>query len=143
VSPPPRSMCAERAVRPVWQRKLGSAAGVIGQSGKGECKMISMKTLGLAIGIAFAASSFALAQQGSSGANQQNNPAANQQGTNNAAASNAAAARTMHRTGTAANRQTHRRRLAAGRAATRGLYAQSSGCRFVRVGNNLFRRTCR
>ena len=107
--------------------------------------MISMKTLGLAIGIAFAASSFALGQQGSPAANQQSNPAANQQGnpTNNAAASNAAAGRTMHKTGTAANRQTHRRRLAAGRAATRGLYAQSSGCRFVRVGNNLFRRTCR
>ena len=109
--------------------------------------MISMKTLGLAIGIAFAASSFALGQQGSPAANQPNDPAANQQGnrTNNAAASNAAASRTMHRTGTAANRQTHRQRLAAGRPATRRLYAfqTSSGCRFVRVGNNLFRRICR
>jgi hypothetical protein len=58
--------------------------------------MTSMKTFGLAIAIAFVASSFALAQQGS--------PAANQSGSataRNAAASNVAASRTMHRTGSA------------------------------------------
>lgn len=39
--------------------------------------MSTMKTLGLALGIAFAASSFAFAQQGNPAANEQGNPAAN------------------------------------------------------------------
>jgi hypothetical protein len=68
--------------------------------------MITMKTLGLAIGIACAASSFALAQQG----NPTNNPAANntQQGnpTNNAAASGGAGTHQNNpRTGSAATTQ--------------------------------------
>lgn len=42
--------------------------------------MSTLKTLGLAIAIAFAASSFAYAQQNNPATNQQGNPAANQQG---------------------------------------------------------------
>ena len=42
--------------------------------------MSTLKTLGLAIAIAFAASSFACAQQNNPAGNQQGNPAANQQG---------------------------------------------------------------
>jgi hypothetical protein len=42
--------------------------------------MSTLKTLGLAIAIAFAASSFACAQQNNPAANPQGNPAANQQG---------------------------------------------------------------
>jgi hypothetical protein len=126
--------------------------------------MIRMKTLGLAIGIAFAASSFALAQQGNPTNNQATQPASP---TNTPAASGTpqgsptntpATSRTMHRTGTAANRQSisnqnrrlaarrlANRRLAARRLANRRLFAfqPQSRCRFVRVGNNLFRRICR
>jgi hypothetical protein len=115
--------------------------------------MTSMKTLGLAIGIALAASSFALAQQG----NPPNNPAAQQANPTNPAANGTqqanptngpAASRTAPRTGTAANRQgvsNQHRRVAARRAAARRLYAYqpSPGCRLIRVGNNLFRRVCR
>jgi len=54
--------------------------------------MITMKTLGLAIGIAFAASTFALAQQ--------NNPAANA-----AASGGSGTHQTAQKTGTAANNQ--------------------------------------
>jgi hypothetical protein len=94
--------------------------------------MTSMKTLGLAIGIAFAASSFALAQQGSPA----NNPAAQQANPANSAASGTqpAGSRTSPKTGSAANRQHHRRLYA---------FQPSAGCRYIRVGNNLFRRTCR
>lgn len=123
--------------------------------------MTRMKTLGLAIGIAFAASSFALAQQ----SNPPNNPAAQQGNPPNPAAqqanpanpaasgaqqgnptNSAAGSRTIHRTGTAANRQrvSNQNMRVAARPAHRRLYAQASaGCRFVRVGNNLFRRICR
>jgi hypothetical protein len=115
--------------------------------------MTSMKALGLAIGIAFAASSFALAQQG----NPPNNPPAQQANPTNPAASGTqqsnptnspTASRTIHRTGTAANRQrvsNQHRRVAARRRAARRLYAfqPSPGCRLIRVGNNLFRRVCR
>jgi hypothetical protein len=120
--------------------------------------MTSMKTLGLAIGIAFAASSFALAQQG----NPTTNPAAQQANPANPAASgtqqgnptNNAAPTRGPRTGSAANTQQHRRlsavpptnrRVAARRRAARRLYAFQplSRCRFVAVGNNLFRRICR
>ena len=54
--------------------------------------MITMKTVGLAIGIAFAASTFALAQQ--------NNPAANA-----AASGGSGTHQTAQKTGTAANNQ--------------------------------------
>lgn len=119
--------------------------------------MTSMKTLGLAIAIAFAASTFALAQQG----NPPNNPAASgtQQAnpTNPAPAANGTqqgnptngptASRTIHRTGTAANRHrmNQNRRVAARRHAARRLYAfqPPPGCRLIQVGNNLFRRVCR
>lgn len=115
--------------------------------------MTSMKTLGLAIGIAFAAASFALAQQN----NPPNNPPAQQAAPANPAATGTpqanptnspTASRTMHRTGTAANRQrvsNQNRRLAARRQAARRLYAfqPAPGCRLIRVGNNLFRRICR
>ena len=68
--------------------------------------MISKKTLGLAIGIAFAASSFALAQQG----NPKNSPAAQPTSLMNAAAHSTQPAgnRTHPRTGSAANRRHHR-----------------------------------
>jgi hypothetical protein len=121
--------------------------------------MTSIKTLGIAIGIAFAASSFALAQQG----NPTNNPAAQQANPANPAASgtqqgnptnNAAASHGAPVTGTAANRQQHRRisalppsnrRVAARRRAGRRLYAFQPPirCRFIPVGNNMFRRICR
>lgn len=115
--------------------------------------MTSMKSLGLAIGIAFAAASFALAQQN----NPPNNPPAQQANPTNPAAtgtqqgnptSGPAASRTTPRTGTAANKQgisNQHRRVAARRVAARRLYAYqpSPGCRLVRVGNNLFRRVCR
>lgn len=55
--------------------------------------MITMKTLGVAIGIAFAASTFALAQQN-------NNPAANA-----AASGGSGTHQTAQKTGTAANTQ--------------------------------------
>jgi hypothetical protein len=54
--------------------------------------MVTMKTLGLAIGIAFAASSFAIAQQG--------NPAANA-----AASGGSGTHQTAQKTGSAANTQ--------------------------------------
>lgn len=121
--------------------------------------MTSMKTLGLLIGVAFAASSFALAQQG----NPTNNPATQQANPTNPAASgtpqgnptnNPAASTASPRTGSAANTQKHNRRvsavssnrrLAARRRAARRLYAfqPPSRCRFVRVESNLFRRICR
>jgi hypothetical protein len=121
--------------------------------------MTSMKALGLVIGIAFAASSFVLAQQD----NPTNNPAPQQANPTNPAASgtqqanptnNPAAGSTSPRTGSAANRQKHNRRLsavssnrrlAARRRAARRLYAfqPSPRCRFVQVGSNLFRRICR
>lgn len=141
--------------------------------------MSTIRPLGLAIGIVFAASSFALAQQSNPAANQQANPAANQQGnpaanqqgkpTNQAAASgtkqgkstNHAAAngngmhQTSQGTGSARSAANHRvvthpatgRRLAVRTHPVTGrrLYAFQplSGCHFVRVGNNLFRRICR
>jgi hypothetical protein len=68
--------------------------------------MISTKALGLAIGIALAASSFALAQQG----NPKNSPASQQANLMNAAvhSTQPAGNRTHPRTGTAANRRHHR-----------------------------------
>jgi hypothetical protein len=139
---------------PARRRNRAHRVALSGSRGIGEYEMTSMKTLGFAIAIAFAASSFALAQQG----NPTNNPPAAQQGnpSNNPAASSTqptnptnqpAASRTIHRTGTAANRQrvNQNRRVAARRRANRRLFAfqPSSRCRFVRVGNNLFRRICR
>lgn len=115
--------------------------------------MTSMKTLAFAIGIAFAASSFAVAQQGSpqnpqgSPPNQQSSPS-NQQSSpsNNAAASSGGAHQTTARTGTAANRQQiQHRRMAARRAARRRIYAyqMSPRCRqLLRLGRPL-PRSCR
>lgn len=116
--------------------------------------MTSMKALGLAIGIAFAATSFALAQQSNppnpaaSGTQQGNPPSPAASGTQQGNSTNSpAASRPIHRTGTAANRQrvSNRNRRIAARPAHRRLYAfqASPGCHFVRVGNNLFRRICR
>jgi hypothetical protein len=74
---------------------------------------MSIKTLSLAIGIAFAASSFGFAQQNNPAANQQgnpaaSNPAASQQGNpaSNAAASGGSGThQTSQKTGSAANSQ--------------------------------------
>jgi hypothetical protein len=68
----------------------------------GENKMSNMKTLGLAIGLAFAASSFALAQQGTPApaAGDQGNPAANA-----AASGGAGTHRDTPRTGTVQSTQ--------------------------------------
>lgn len=81
--------------------------------------MSTLKTLGLAIGIVFAASSFAFAQQGSPATNQQGNPATSQPSN---PASNAAASggthQTSQNTGSAANAQ----KLAHNQTGHRGHY---------------------
>jgi hypothetical protein len=72
--------------------------------------MSTLKTLGLAIGIAFAASAFAFAQQGNPAPNQQGGPAANQNQQGNPAANAPAGGgggtqQTSQKTGSAANSQ--------------------------------------
>jgi hypothetical protein len=128
--------------------------------------MTSMKTLGLAIGMALAASSFALAQQGNPPNNpapnamQQgspmNNPAANgtQQGkpANNAATNASGMHQTSQKTGSARSGANHRvvthpvtgRRIAVRRLPGRRIYAYQPlpGCHFVRIGAHL-RKICR
>jgi hypothetical protein len=134
--------------------------------------MTSMKALAIAIGVAFAASSFALAQQGSppnpqgNPANQQANPAnqqanpANQPGNpaNNAAASGGSGThQTAQKTGSAANTQKvrgnhngyrrlsahHTRRVAARRPRRIFAYQMSPRCRqLLRLGRPL-PRSCR
>lgn len=112
--------------------------------------MSTMKTVGLAIGIALAASSFALAQQGKGNptnkpAAQQTTPTTNpaasgtQQGnpTNNAAASGGGGThQTSQKTGSAANSQkvAHNQNGYKGKGRHRRLYSYYRGerCHFIR-----------
>jgi len=64
--------------------------------------MITMRVLGLAIGVAFAASSFAFAQNNNPAAN---NPAANNPAANAAASGGSGTHQTSQKTGSAANTQ--------------------------------------
>jgi hypothetical protein len=99
--------------------------------------MSSLKTLGLAIGIAFAASTFAFAQQ--------SNPA-----TNAAASGGSGTHQTSQKTGSAANDQkvlgNQQGYRGAGRTASRrgrGLYASMGRCRMIhRPGSNHLVRVC-
>ena len=85
--------------------------------------MIAMKTLGLAIGIAFAASSFAFAQQGNPPANEPSTPPAN------AAASGGAG--------------THQNSLKTGSAAsTQKVHRDQNGYRGRRLHGQIHRRHC-
>ena len=99
--------------------------------------MSSLKTLGLAIGIAFAASSFAFAQQ--------SNPA------NNAAATGGSGThQTSQKTGSAANTQkvlgNQRGYRGAGRTASRrgrGIYASMGRCHMIhRPGSRHLAKVC-
>jgi hypothetical protein len=111
--------------------------------------MSTMKCLGFALGIALAASSFAIAQQSNPDqqSNPTNNPAASgtQQGnpTNNTAATGSGTHQATQKTGRA--RSTAKHRVATHPVTGRRIYALQlpSGCHLVRVGNNLFRRICR
>jgi hypothetical protein len=105
--------------------------------------MSSLKTLGIAIGIAFAASTFAFAQQ----SNPQGNPAANA-----AASGGSGTHQTSQKTGSAANdqkvlgnQQGYRGvgRTASHRGRGRGLYASMGHCRMIhRPGSRHLVRVC-
>jgi hypothetical protein len=100
--------------------------------------MTTIKTLGLVIGLAFAASSFALAQQG--------NPA-----TNAAASGGSGTHQTSQKTGSAANSQKVQRNQqgyrGVGRTASRrgrGLYASMGRCHMIhRPGTRHLVKICR
>jgi hypothetical protein len=99
--------------------------------------MSSIKSLGLAIGIAFAASTFAFAQQGT--------PAANA-----AASGGSGTHQTSQKTGSAANTQKvqgNQNGYKGGRTASRrgrGLYASMGRCHFIhRPGSRHLVKICR
>lgn len=114
--------------------------------------MSSLKTLGLAIGIAFTASTFAFAQQPApqqpapqQPAAQQGNPASNA-----AASGGSGTHQTSQKTGSAANNQkvlgNQQGYRGAGRTASRrgrGLYASMGHCRMIhRPGSRHLVRVC-
>jgi hypothetical protein len=116
--------------------------------------MTSIKVFAFAIGIAFAASSFAVAQQGSP-SNQPGSPPSQQSNPpNNAAASGSSSAhQTTARTGTAANRQQIQHRRLAARPARRVTvvrhprrlfaYQMSPRCRRLLRSGRPLPRSCR
>jgi hypothetical protein len=113
--------------------------------------MSSLKTLGLAIPIAFAASTFAFAQQpapqqpAQQPATQQGNPASNA-----AASGGSGTHQTSQKTGSAANNQkvlgNQQGYRGVGRTASRrgrGIYASAGRCRMIhRPGSNHLVRVC-
>jgi hypothetical protein len=116
--------------------------------------MSSLKTLGLAIGLAFAASTFAFAQQpapqqpAQQPATQQGNPASNA-----AASGGSGTHQTSQKTGSAANNQkvlgNHQGYRGTGHTASRrvrgrGLYASMGRCRMIhRPGSRHLVKVCR
>jgi hypothetical protein len=104
--------------------------------------MSTIKSIGLAIGIAFAASTFAFAQQGTP----QDNPAANA-----AASGGSGTHQTSQKTGSAANTQkvlgNQNGYRGVGRTASRrgrGLYASMGRCHFIhRPGSGRLVKICR
>lgn len=98
--------------------------------------MITMKTLGLAIGLAFAASTFAMAQQG--------NPAANA-----AASGGSGTHQTAQKTGTAANtqkvirNQNGYRRMSSRHARSGRLFAYQPRCGHMHRKGSPMAKNCR